>query len=251
MLGKLGSLVGIGGAAAAIAAAATANSPAAPEYTPYTKAYANHIYNMLFCDRPQAYAPLPGRAPTEWHKVLFAKKFDARQVAALAADTNTESRVRAVAYHLLRMHGATVPKRQLLGVIVEMPIEGSGLDVLAAFVDGRVRYINHAPSLTIIEDEPSVQPVLQRLLATAQGIVDSLGPWDQPRLPPPAPERFRLSFIVSDGLYFGDLPMSALTEDPRAAPIMQHATELLQLVTKLGKDGVRVSPDGEHTEELN
>ena len=40
-------------------------------------------------------------------------------------------------------------------------------------------------------------------------------------------------------------------EDPRAAPIMQHATELLQLVMKLGKNGVRIAPDGEHTDARN
>lgn len=46
--------------------------------------------------------------------------------------------MRLLAFNWLRRHGHTVPPRCLLGVVLEVPLEGS-LDVLAAYLDGSVR----------------------------------------------------------------------------------------------------------------
>ena len=58
----------------------------------------------------------------------------------IAGDTAVESRVRILAFNRLRAMKRPVPARQLLGTIIEFP-QHDGLDTLAAFADGRVRYI--------------------------------------------------------------------------------------------------------------
>jgi hypothetical protein len=77
---------------------------------------------------------------------------------------------------------------------------------------------------------PAAGPAVERLLKASQNLVDQIGPWDQPRLPPPVPGNVRFTFLVSDGLYLGDGPRSAMQSDALGAPVLQAATELLQVV---------------------
>ncbi|CAK6692615.1 hypothetical protein ICNINCKA_01248 [Synechococcus sp. CBW1107] len=54
------------------------------------------------------------------------------------------------------------------------------------------------------------------------------------RRAPPEDDTIRLTFLVSDGLYFGEGPMTGMQREPLAAPIFQRATELLQAVVAIG-----------------
>ncbi|EAQ76287.1 hypothetical protein WH5701_15811 [Synechococcus sp. WH 5701] len=54
------------------------------------------------------------------------------------------------------------------------------------------------------------------------------------RRAPPEDDNIRLTFLVSDGLYFGEGPMTVMQREPLAAPILQTATELLQAVVATG-----------------
>ncbi len=42
----------------------------------------------------------------------------------------------------------------------------------------------------------------------------------------------RMTFLVSDGLYFGEGPMAAIQQDPMASPLIAAATQLLVKVVK-------------------
>ena len=197
------------------------------------------LYEMLFCDRPELFAPTAGQAPAPWQAVLFAPAPRPIAVRALADDSAQEPRVRALAFDWLRRHGHEVPTRRLLGVVLEVPLEvplevttDGGLDVLAVYLDGSVRYLNHAAAPTLIEGPLApLQPHVQRVLSAAQAIVDVIGASDQPRRPAPR-ENLRLNFIVSDGLYFGEGPMPVLQRDPMAGPLIDAGAALLaELVT--------------------
>ena len=150
-------------------------------------------------------------------------------LAALAADQTQEGRVRYLAFQRLRLSGQTVPQRQLLGVVVEVPLSG-GLDTLAAYTDGGVRYINQSGKMLIAESVPLFQPLVARLFEASQLVVSRIGPWNEARREPPRAGRVRLTFLVSDGLYFGEGLLSAMQQEPLAAPVIQRATELLQAV---------------------
>lgn len=85
------------------------------------------------------------------------------------------------------------PRRLLLGTIVEVGLD-AGLDVIAAFKDGRVRYINHTGKLAIFEAASSeVAAPAEHLIAVSQPIVDRIGPSEQPRRPPPPKGSVRMT----------------------------------------------------------
>lgn len=141
--------------------------------------------------------------------------------------------MRYLAFSRLRGLGKNVPSKILLAVIVEVPL-ARGLDTLAAFSEGGVRYMNQSGKLVFIEGVASFRPKVQDLFAAAQPVVSRIGPWTQPRLPPPANGRVRLTLLVSDGLYFGEGPMAEMQRDAMAGPVIQRATELLQAVVSSG-----------------
>jgi hypothetical protein len=161
--------------------------------------------------------------------VLFGDPVRPEAVAALAADETAEGRVRMLACTWLRANGHAVPAKRLLGAIVEVPLDG-GLDVLAAFSEGGVRYINQTGRFSVFEGLDSLRAATSALLGASQAVVDRIGPWDKPRLPPPGRERVRLSFLVSDGLCFGDGEMSVMSREALGGPVIARAGELLQLV---------------------
>jgi hypothetical protein len=225
MLRKFFAALGLGSAAAG-------RGGAKPPYTPYSESAANDIYNMLFCDDPSAYRPTGGRAPAPWQVVLSSDPPNVPALVALADDFTQEGRTRFLAYTKLRALGQVVPAKRLLGVIVEMPMAG-GLDTLAAYSDGGVRYINHTSKLAFFERLPSLQPHVQSLFAASEPVVERIGPWHESRRPPPKAGKVRLTFLVSDGLYFGEGPMATMQREAMAGPVIQSAGQLLQAAVAL------------------
>ena len=143
MIRKLLGVLGLG--------LAVASTPAvAQQHEPYAKgSAANEIYELLFCDRSSAFQPKPGGKPTDWQLVLFGDGQDPAKVDELAKDDRAESRVRALAFNWLRMHERETPKGVVLGVVIEVALD-QGLDVLAAYADGSIRYINQTGKMAII-----------------------------------------------------------------------------------------------------
>jgi hypothetical protein len=224
---KFLSAIGLGAAPAA-RAAVRGNPP----YTPYSGDSPNAIYNLLFCDEVSAFRPKPDTAVAAWQATLFAEPMDTAALELLAADASQEGRVRYLAYSLLRNADKSVPEKILLGVIVEVGLP-SGLDVLAAYAEGGVRYINATGKLAVFEGVDAVRSLVREVLDAAQAVVAHTGPWPGARLAPPRVGNIRISFLVSDGLYFGQGPTAQMQKESMAAPLIQKATELLQAVVAL------------------
>lgn len=220
-------------AAVGLSVAATPGAFANPPYSPYASEAANAIYNLLFCDNSAAFKAKPSERPTHWQAVLFSAPADVEALRALASDATQEGRIRFLAFSRLRELDNAVQPKILLGVIVEVPLVG-GLDALATFSEGGIRYVNQSGKLVVIEGVASFLPMVKRLFAVAEPVVAQIGPWDKPRLSPPKQGNVRLTFLVSDGLYFGEGPMSAMQREAMAGPIIQQATELLQAVVATG-----------------
>jgi hypothetical protein len=72
------------------------------------------------------------------------------------------------------------------------------------------------------------------LFSASQPVVNAIGPWKGVRRSPPQRGNIRLTFLASDGLYFGEGPMSVMQREAMAAPVIQKATELLQGVVASG-----------------
>lgn len=192
-------------------------------YAPYRDPAANDVYHLLFCDDAAAFAPAHGTYES------------AQQARGIAQDAGAESRVRMLAYNWLHAHGDAVASKELLGVIVEVGLD-DGNDTLAAYLDGGVRYLNHTGRMTLVEGPlPALTPAVDALFAASRNVVARIGPWDKARLPPVERGNVRLTFLVADGLYFGEGPHAVLERDGMAGPVLAAATALLVAVTNLPK----------------
>jgi len=210
-----------------IGAAQTPAQPQAPRYAPYRSDACNFIYNLLFCDNLEMFRNGHGDDRQGPWATLLAEQPDAAALRALTADAAQESRVRVLAFNRLREIGQTATEQSLLGVIVEVPLPG-GLDVLAVFDDGRIRYINQSEKMAIFEATPAeLAAPAQALLARSKDLVRQIGPWDRDRLPPPSNGKLRLTFLVSDGLYFGEGEMEVMRHEAMSAPVIAAAQDLL------------------------
>jgi hypothetical protein len=204
-------------------------------HTPYGDPAKDHLYNLLFCDNPELFRPKKAGAAAP-HPVIAAKRPSTEVLQRIAGDVTEESRYRVLAYNRLRASDVEVPAKVLLGTIVEVPME-HGLDTLAAFADGRVRYINQAGGIAVFEGSPPhVKAQAEELVRLSQRIVDRIGPWEKERLPAPKGDAMRLTFLCSDGLYFGQGPYAALARDGMAGPVVAAATQLLRLVVDTALD---------------
>lgn len=201
-------------------------------HRPYAEDAANALYDLLFCDEPERFGELDGPfAP------ISTAAFDEAAVRAIAEDDDAESRVRALAYHRLRREGAAVPRGVLLGVIAEVRLE-NGLDTLAAYADGRVRYLSQSGAIVIVEEDiAALSAPVAALFAAAQPLVERIGPWEGERLAPPGVRRVRLSFLVSDGLHFGEGDMADLARDRLGGPVFNAAAALLAATVDFASSG--------------
>lgn len=195
---------------------------------PYKDTTANHIYNLLFCDILDLYkAHSKESAPYPWD-IILSESSSVADLQKVIDDSSSESRMKVLAYNRQLASGHKPSKKELLAVIVEVGLD-DGLDVLASFSDGSARYINHTEKIVIWEmaDEKSNE-LTEDLFLKSQNIVNQIGAWDKPRRPAPTTGNARITFLVSDGLYFGEGPINVLFNDQLASPALTSATYLMQ-----------------------
>ena len=162
-----------------------------------------------------------GEAMTIWQQIAVAE--------------GLESRHTLQAWHFLRQAGQSPPvdrARLVLGVAVEMPVR-MGHDLLAAYRDGSARYLNYSGKAVIWEDhsDARIQAAITAWLTAGRVIADAIGVWDQPSLPPLPAGQTRLMTLTPGGHRFGQAPVAALSQDPKAGPFLVAATSVLQLIT--------------------
>jgi hypothetical protein len=200
-----------------------------PVHRPYRSKAANEMYNLLFCDDPALFAP-KGDRPRGVLDAVLADPPDRVTLESIGNDKDAESRVRVLAFNRLRAMSVPVEPKKLLGVIIEAP-QSSGLDTLAIFADGRMRYINQSERIAIFEDAPPpIAKKANEVLKAALAVVDRIGPANEPRRPPPVGGNGRVTFLVSDGLYFGEAPIDDLYADKLGGPVIGNAAELLNML---------------------
>ncbi|MBD1387348.1 hypothetical protein IDJ75_18815 [Mucilaginibacter rigui] len=192
----------------------------------------NSVYELLFCDNPDLYKNNNQQPDSYPWNILFSDTTDNADLEKIIADTNAESRVKILAYNKLLDRGQKINKKELLGVIIEIGLD-NGLDVLASFRDGTARYINQSGKIIIWETTDTTSANLtDKLFDNSYEVVNKIGPWDKPRLPRPKKGVVRITFLVSDGLYFGEGPINVLFSDPMAAPALSSAAELMKYLVE-------------------
>jgi len=198
---------------------------------PYKKEAINKIYNLLFCDNLDLFKQDSQPDTYPWD-ILFSDFSTADELKKIISDMTLEPRVKVLACNKLKTIGGRVDKKELYAVIVEVGLDG-GLDVLASFKNGTARYINQTGKIIIWEttDEQS-DALTAELFLNSENVIKQIGPWDKPRLPAPTKGNVRITFLVSDGLYFGEASIQTLFRDPLASPALNSATMLMKYLTE-------------------
>lgn len=204
-----------------------------PSITPYRDSATNLIYNLLFCDNLNLYkekTPQPYTYPLD---ILFAENSSVIELQKIIDDPVADPRVKLLAYNRQLSSGHKPGKKELLAVIVEVGLD-DGLDVLASFKNGTARYINQTGKVLVWEttSDKTSNELTNDLFLNSQNIVNQIGVWDKPRRPQPAKGNVRITFLVSDGIYFGEGPMNVLFNDPMGKPALTKATELMKYLTE-------------------
>jgi hypothetical protein len=204
---------------------------------PYKDSSTNFIYNLLFCDNLNLYKKKTQQPYTYPFDILFAETPSAEDLQKIIDDINSDPRFKILAYNRQLASGHKPTKKELLAVIVEVGLD-EGIDVLASFNNGTARYINHTGKILVWEttEDTAANKITNDLFANSQNIVNQIGAWDKPRRPNPTKGNVRITFLVSDGLYFGEGPMDVLFSDPMASPALTKATELMQYLTQESLD---------------
>lgn len=198
-------------------------------HRPYHNESLDFIYNLLFCDHLPS--PTEEEEGSHFDVLLNADSTDAA-IRVLAEDEKLESRVRLFAYRKLAERGLTGLGQDLLGVVVEIGLPG-GLDVLACYKDHTARYINYSGKLIIWEtqEHAEVRAYNTELFEHSRHIISQIGPWEEERRSPPPQGMLRISFLVADGLYFGEGPADGMFADGLAGPALHAALDIMQIIT--------------------
>lgn len=200
---------------------------------PYKDSATNLIYNLLFCDNLELYKANTQRPYSYSFDVLFSETSTITDLQKIIDNTNGDPRMKVLAYNKQLSIGHKPTKKELLAVIVEVGLD-EGLDVLASFQNGTTRYINQTGKILVWEttDDTTANQLTKDLFSKSMEIVNQIGPWDKPRKPHPTQGNTRITFLVSDGLYFGEAPTNTLFEDKTANPTLIAATMLMQYLTE-------------------
>jgi hypothetical protein len=200
---------------------------------PYKDSSINLIYNLLFCDNLSLYKDNTKQPYSYPFDILFSDRPILVDLQRISEDTAADPRIRVLSYNRQMAIGHTPVKKELISVIVEVGLD-SGLDVLASFNNGTARYINQSGKMLIWEttNNETSNKLTKDLFFKSKNIVDQIGPWDKPRKSYPTKGNVRITFLVSDGLYFGEGPVDVLFNDPLAKPALKAATELMRYLTE-------------------
>jgi hypothetical protein len=197
--------------------------------------------DALFADGPLEYWPVGDHADREpWATFVTARRCVAAGDVAdavagwqrVVAMPGLESRHYVQAWTFLRRYGVQPPAaeaKRLLGVVIEVDRGAAGLDLLGAYPERTARFYAGAGGGIVWErPDGSLDAHIGALLDAAKPVLDRIGPWTQPRLPPPPPDHIRLNFLAPSGLHFGQAPYAMFEQDPLAGPVVRAGAGLLQ-----------------------
>jgi hypothetical protein len=195
----------------------------------YTQLSVNPIRETLFGDMPihsWGSHSLFAEARTEMER---GNNHAAAAILQQLIETpHLESRHYLQAHHFMRQLGFRMNQpKKLLGVVIEVALP-EGLDLLAAYSDYTARYYNYSGA-GIVWEHPNttIDKEITQVLEAGQQIMNRIGPWEGQRPEAPKTGHARINLLTSEGLHFGEAPMSVLMNDSLGGPMLQAAIALM------------------------
>ncbi len=157
-----------------------------------------------------------------------ARESARERLLALAQNPDAEPRVRLWSFTALRAEGwqpSEDTARELLGVVVEVPVKGT-YDVLAAYSDGAVRFLGHVGQSSIVEGSSPLRPNVRNVLAAAGPLVAAdVVVREKPAKQGP-PDHLRLSALTPAGVRRVEVPWSDVEAGGPYVAFFTAATKL-------------------------
>lgn len=151
---------------------------------------------------------------------------------------NLESRHYIQAWHFLKQLGHINDEpTKLFGVVIEVSMRKNDYDLLAAYSDLSARYYNFSGTGVVWENpNSSLHNDLKEVLKCGKEAMDKIGPWEGPRPGPVRKGMVRLNLLTSNGLHFGEAPMSVMNNDPIGGSLLNASTILMRKLIEKTSD---------------
>jgi DNA-binding transcriptional regulator YhcF (GntR family) len=214
--------------------------PAIPQMQnqPYKDGTSNLTYNSLFCDDIRFFRN-SGRLEGPW-KLLSMKDAKVDSLKSIAENSALETTARILAYNVLRSRGI-INSKEVMGVVIEVGAAG-GPDVMAVYNDLRAQYISETGKVLISEDSAAeIKERIETILSISRKIIGKAEPWNKARPSPPPADEFRITFLVTDGVYVGQGKLAELNSDPVASAMVALAGELMVILAKRAREAKQQS----------
>ena len=187
------------------------------------------LYDSLFADDPDVFTKLKDHPAISW--IYENKTPTIEELEVLAENQSEESRIRFLSLYTALQRGLKINKKVYLGTIMEVPVN-RGYDGLAFYSDKRARYYNYSGKAIIYEGgRDTIDDAIERANSVSIQVCNRIGPWDKERLAKPNGNIWRFTFLISDGLYFGQGPLDALNNDEMAAAMIRSGSEVMKALT--------------------
>jgi hypothetical protein len=191
-----------------------------------TAALDEDLYNSLFADDPDDFIDMKDHKAISW--IYEDRTPTINELDSIANDDSIESRIRFLALYTALQFGLKISKKIYFGTIMEVPVEG-GYDVLSYYSDLTARYYNFSGRAIIYEGGKTiVDNCIQKANSVAIQVCNVLEPWEKERLPRPKGGVIRISFLVSDGLYFGNSSIKTIGNDQMASAIFGNGANIMK-----------------------
>jgi hypothetical protein len=202
-------------------------NPVVTSINPYNNSTIDHIYNLLFCDNPELYKHNLSKPYSYPFDILFSKESTPAEMQPIINDTNLDPQVKILAYKKQLAMGYLPTEKKLLAVIVEVGLN-NGLNVFASFYDGTAIFINQRGDFLNWKttDDIKAKGIAKQLFNHSLSVVNQIEAWNKPRRSNPQKGDLKITFLASDGLYFGEGSIGVLFNDSMASPALETAFEL-------------------------
>jgi hypothetical protein len=163
-----------------------------------------------------------------------------RDLKKILAYPEAETRLRLWAWRALRQLGEQPPSnisREVQGVVFEIPINNQWIDTLAAYADGRARYINGSGQPVIVweyPEEPYFNSLISEVIKSAKPLVEQT-----PALEEHLPTKqgvIRVSILTYGGIHVAEAKWSDITKEHEMSQVVNAGNQLLLALLKKNEE---------------
>ena len=199
-----------------------------------TNQLSDTLYNCLFADDPIYFEKMKSNSAISW--IYNQENPTYEKINSIIHDEEIESRIRFLASYIAIKKGLQIKEKYYFGTILEIPVK-SWYDILAFYSDLKARYYNFSGAKIIYEGgNKQIDELIKNTNKISEAVCNVIGPWEKARLDKPKGNIARFSYLVSDGLYFGQGPIDLMSKDKMGSSILASGSKLmLRLINSTDK----------------